>query len=118
MLGVDGEIGAQFLRQRQFAVINIDRADQQTHRLGILNSKVSEAAAARDRDPLTRLCFRLLDSLVGRDAGANERRSFGRRETFRDMCHIIRIGKNVFRETTVLGVAAELRFGTNCLPGA
>lgn len=45
MLRVDDEIGPEFLRVRQFAVVDVDRADQQTHRLGILNTKMSEAAA-------------------------------------------------------------------------
>ena len=39
---------------RELAVIDVDGADLQSHDLGILNAKMSEAAGAGDDDPLAR----------------------------------------------------------------
>ena len=116
MLRVDDEIGPDFLRVRQFTVVDVDRADQQTHRFGILNAKMSEPPATGDRDPLTGLRLSLLDSLIGGDARANKRRSFRGGKAFRDMRHVIGVSQNVFRETTVSCIAAELRIWTDRLP--
>ena len=74
MLGIDDEIGAHLLGQRKLAVIDIDGADPKAHDLGVLNRKMPEAAGAGDDDPLARPRLRLLDSLVGGDAGADQRR--------------------------------------------
>jgi hypothetical protein len=73
MLGIDDKIGAQFGRQRQLAVIDIDRADPKPHHLGILNGQMPEAAGAGNDNPLARLRLGFLDALVGGDAGADQR---------------------------------------------
>src|SRR5580692_961869 len=75
------------------------------------------AAGAGDHDPLARLRPRLLDPLVGGDAGANQRRRQLELESIRDMGDVIRIGDDVFGEATVPGIAAEFRVGTDRLPG-
>ena len=74
VLGVDHHIGAQALGMRELAVVDIDRADLQAHRLGILDRQMPEAADAGDDDPLARPRLRLLDALIGRDPGADQRR--------------------------------------------
>ena len=93
---------------RELAVIDVDRADLEPHDLGVLNGKVSEAAGAGDDDPFAGLRFGLLDTLVGGDAGADERRGFLGVKAGWYMRDIIGIGDEVFGEAAILRVAAEL----------
>ena len=58
----------------ELAVIDVDRADVQSHGLGILDRQMPQAADAGDGDPFAGLRLGLLDSFVGGDAGADERR--------------------------------------------
>src|SRR5271157_1851222 len=50
------------------------RGDVHAHGLGVLDSQLAQPAHAGDRDPLARPHLRLLDALVGRHPGAQDRR--------------------------------------------
>src|SRR5271156_2820294 len=102
----------------QFAVIDVDRADEQPHGLCILHGQVTESANSRDSDPFSRLRRSLLDPLVGRDSSADQRRGIRRRNTGRNVGNIIRIGEYKFSKTTLLGIAAELCLSTPRLPAS
>ena len=117
MLGVDDEIGAQLFGQRKFAVVDIDGADLKSHDFGVLNGEVSKTARAGYDDPLASLSLGLLDALVGRYAGADDRRRLLGIEVRRNMGDVVRIGEKIFGKAAVLGVAAELRLGADRLPG-
>ena len=60
-------VRAEALCVGELAVINVDRADEQAHRLGILDGQVTEAPAQRLRS-IRPASLRLLDSLIRRDA--------------------------------------------------
>jgi hypothetical protein len=65
------ELGAKLLGVGQLAIIYIDGADEQPHRLRILDGQMPKSANPRDGDPFTRLCRTPLDPLVSGDASAN-----------------------------------------------
>ena len=54
-LGVDHEIGAKALGVGELAVIDVDRADEESHGLGILDRQMPEPAGAGDGDPFAGL---------------------------------------------------------------
>jgi hypothetical protein len=86
---VDGEVCAERTRERQLLLRDIDGNDVEAHGFRVLNGDVSQATNARDDDPLARPRLGLLDALVGRDAGAENRRQCGEVGTFRqagDIC--------------------------------
>jgi hypothetical protein len=64
LFGVDHEIGPDLLSQRELSVVDVHSANLQAHDLGVLNGKVSEAARARDDNPLARPRFGFFESLV------------------------------------------------------
>ncbi len=114
--GVDHGIGAKLGCMRQLAIIDVDAADLQSHRLGKLDGQVAEAADAGNGDPLPRPNIGYLDAFVGGDAGTDDRCGFLRRQILRHMRDILGVGQDVFGKTAVLRVAAEFSFGTNGLP--
>src|SRR5664279_2516451 len=71
-LGVDHEIGANSLGMGQFPIIDVDRTNEQSHGLGILDRQMPESACSRDGDPFAGLGRGLLDPLVGSDASADQ----------------------------------------------
>ena len=85
VLRVDGEVGAQLLGKREFAVVDIDCADLQPHLLGVLNGEVAETAGTGDNDPFARPRLCLLEAFVGRDPGADQRRGL-RGESLSGIC--------------------------------
>ena len=62
VLGIDHEIGAQLLGERELGVIDVDGANLEAHHLRILNGEMSEAACAGDDDQLACLRLRLVAS--------------------------------------------------------
>ena len=46
-LGIDHEIGAKALGVGELAIIDVDRADEQSHGLGILDRQMPESASSR-----------------------------------------------------------------------
>ena len=76
--GVEHRIGTQAFGVFKFAVVDVNRADVKTQRLGVLHPEMPEPANARDHDPFTRLGLGLLDALVRGDAGTDQRCSVNR----------------------------------------
>src|ERR1700678_2766498 len=100
----------------KLAVIDVDRADLKSHGFGILDGQMTEPAHAGDRDPFAGLGFGLLDPLISRNAGTDERGGFLSRKTGWNMSDVVRIGQNTFGEPPIPGVATELGIGADCLP--
>src|SRR5580704_3549159 len=70
-LGIDHEVGTKARGMGQLAIVDVDCADEQSHRLRILDGQVTESAGARDSYPFTGPCVCLLDPLVGRDSSTD-----------------------------------------------
>src|SRR5580692_3618773 len=100
----------------ELSVIDVDRAYAESHGLGVLDREVSQATHPRDDEPLTRSRLTLLDSLVGRDPGADERCGLCGRQAVWNVCDVVWVGENVLGKTAVLRITPELRFRTHCLP--
>jgi hypothetical protein len=77
---------------------------------------MTQAADAGNGNPLSRFRSRFFDAFIGGDAGANDRSGFDGLKAGGNVGDVIWIGQNVFGKAAVLGVAAELRVGTNRLP--
>src|SRR6187402_534653 len=73
---------------------------------------MSQTSDTRYDDPFSRPGLRLLDALVRRDAGADERSRIPGGQCRRYVRNVIRIGNNVLGEAAVLRVSAELRLRT------
>jgi hypothetical protein len=58
---IDYHIGAKALGVGELAVINVDRADKESHGLCILDGQMPKAANTGDGDPLTGLRRGLFD---------------------------------------------------------
>ena len=71
-LGIDDEISTHAFGMGEFAVINVNRTDVESHGLGILNCQMTQAADAGDGDPLSRFRSGFLDAFIGSDAGADD----------------------------------------------
>ena len=100
----------------QLAVIDVDRADEQSHGLGILDRQMPESACSGDGDPFAGLRPGLLDPLVSRDAGADQRGCIHRGEAGRHMGDVVWICEEVLGKAAVPGIAAELGLGAHRLP--
>jgi hypothetical protein len=74
---VDRVLGAGHARQCQLVLGDVEPDRLQPHGLGVLDRDVSEAADARDHDPLPRPGVGFFQSLIGGDAGAQDRRNRG-----------------------------------------
>jgi hypothetical protein len=75
-LGIDDEIGTHAFGVGEFGVINVNRANMESHGLGILNCQMAESADAGDGNPLSRFRSGLFDAFIGGDAGADDGSGF------------------------------------------
>jgi hypothetical protein len=116
-LGIENKIGAQSFRVRQLAVVDVDGAYFQSHGLGVLDRQMAKPADARNGDPFPGLRFGLLDALVGRDPGADDRRGVLRGKACRYVSYVIRVGEDIFGVATVFCVSPELCIRTHRFPG-
>jgi hypothetical protein len=116
VLGVDRRVGPEPRRVCELSLVDVDRADAESHGLAILNRQMSKPARAGDGQPLSGSCTRDLDALVGGDAGADDGRDRGGGEAGRDVRHVVRVGQDVFGEASVFRVATELGAGADGLP--
>src|ERR1700722_17380826 len=69
-----------------------------------------------DGDPLARPRLGLLDSLVGGDAGTDERRGIRWRKTGRNMSDVVWVRKQKLGKAPISCIAAELRLRAHRLP--
>jgi len=102
----------------KFAVVDVDRADEETHRLSVLDGKVAKTTTAGNGYPLAWSRGCLFEALICGDAGADEWGSFCWRQAFGNVSDIVGVSEDVFGEAAVFGVAAELGGGTDSLPRA
>ena len=102
---VDGEIGAKVTRQRELVLGDIDRDDLQSHGFCVLDRDMAEPAGARDDDPFAGPRFKLLQSLVGGDARAQDRGDRRIIDVLGQLCCERSRGDDVFGETAVHAVA-------------
>ena len=109
-LGVDSRIRTQLPCQGQLAVVDVDRADLQTHVLRILDAQMAEAADTGDSDPFAGLGLRLLDPLVAGHAGTDDGRCCLGGQRCRNVRDIVGVGQQILGEGAV-GVVAREGFG-------
>src|SRR5471032_2765711 len=111
--GVDHYVRAQTFSVGELALVDVDRANVQTHGVGVLDTQMSQASDARDDDPFARAGLRFLDALVRRDAGADKRSCIPGGQMRRDMRYVVGVREDVLGEATVFRVAAELSLRTH-----
>lgn len=71
--GVDRDLGAEFPREGELVLRDVDRGDPQAHRDRVLHGDVPEPPDAGDRHPLPGAGVGALEALVDGDAGAQDR---------------------------------------------
>jgi RHS repeat-associated protein len=79
--GIDHTVGTEAGGMRELAIINVNRADLQTHGLSILDRQMPEATGTRNGDPFSGTHVGFFDSLVGRDARTDDRRGLRSRKS-------------------------------------
>src|SRR5262245_18783064 len=88
----------------------------QPHRSGVLDRDMAEAADARDHDPLAGPGISLLKTLVGCDAGAQDRRRLRESQSIRQLPDVGGWGEHILSIAAVHRVASVLLFWTERLP--
>ncbi len=106
-LCIKGEVGSELLSQGELRVVDVDSADQQAHRLRVLDGKMPQTTAAGDGKPLAGLRLGLLDAFVGGNSGTDQRSRFHRGQPLGDVGYIVRVGEDVLGEAAILGIASE-----------
>jgi hypothetical protein len=104
-LRIHGRLGPQYTGKRQLFLGHIEGCDMQAHRLGVLDGNVAQPANAGDRDPLAGFRFGLLDALVCRDAGAEDRRHCREIRIARQPPDIGRGSDHIFGEAAIDTIA-------------
>ena len=113
---VDCELCAELASELELLVDEIDCDHASAGDRRVLDREVAEPADAEDGDEVRRACARDLDCLVGRDAGAGQRRRVERVELVRHLHDVARIRRRVLAEAAVDRVAHVLLLEAERLP--
>lgn len=104
--GVDRDLGAEFPREGELVLRDVDRSDPQAHRDRVLHGDVPEPPDAGDRHPLPGAGAGALEALVDGDAGAQDRCDLERVAALGQAGGVRRIDEHVLAERPVDRVAA------------
>jgi len=105
---VDDLVRAECFGEGELVVGNIDGDYMHTHRLGILHGHVAEPPDSGNSHPAARLYFGLLQSLVNRHPGTQDRGRWPVIQGIRQLADVVCIGTDEFRIPAIDRIAGHL----------